>query len=296
MVTQGSVLSRGTTTTWSMATSALIEGTTEPVELNCTSVELTRDNRDYRARIQLLLSDSPVGYGPVNDLEAEIQDAKDSIYHRALVGYDVSDGVEYARRLESELSVARQRIAAQKNARLREIHDEISQYFDSQFRIDPKAGDVDIFVSDINPDLIVEDDEDSEVVPPQFLHGSEEAGQFLSIMVNRGVQNLHLSTDYGDDAAIMTVVRELPLPVYGTKPESLQSLWDLLGSKLPSGATIAVTGYLGAHHGPGVVAVGLTGAFVVWCATPFVKTLREESHEVFVDWTRKKLRGGDDVR
>jgi hypothetical protein len=112
--------------------------------------------------------------------------------------------------------------------------------------------------------------------------------------VKRGVENLDLSAEYGDDEKIINVVTGLPLPVYGSKPETLEPLLHALTSKLSTtGATIAATGYAGLYHGPYMLAATLTGAFVVWFTTPFVKTFRTESHELFEEWTKQKLRGGD---
>jgi hypothetical protein len=104
-VTQGSVLSRGTTTTWSMATSVLIEETTHPIEINCTSVELSRDNQDSRRRIETLLRNSPIVHYTVDDLAAQIQDAKERIYAAALASDQdgVVETTAYARKMEVEL-------------------------------------------------------------------------------------------------------------------------------------------------------------------------------------------------
>jgi hypothetical protein len=129
------------------------------------------------------------------------------------------------------------------------------------------------------------------VIP--FLYGAE-AEQFLATMVKRSCEKLDLNTEY-DDAAMSNVIKEVPLPVYGSKPGSLESLWDLLVSKIPDGATIGVSGaFAHAYGNPYLLLVGLGGAYAIRFFTPHARTLQKETNEWFEDWTRAKLRRGRD--
>jgi hypothetical protein len=122
-------LSRGTTTIWSMSTSVLIDGTTQPVEIICDSVELTRDKRDNRLQIESLLRDSPINPREINDIEQEIGDVKNRIYEAALSSDDerVSTVASYARGLEERLEQEQDYVYARKLERLNAIRQAITR-------------------------------------------------------------------------------------------------------------------------------------------------------------------------
>jgi len=269
-----------------MSTSVLIDGTTKHVELICDSVELTQDNRDSRAQIESLLRDSPVDRSEIDSLKEEIREAKDRIY-AAVLSPDssaVSAEASYASDLERRLQDEEDYISERKRQRLQDIIDVITSYFADQYGITQGE----YFVSDLNPDLLVETDD--RYIP--FLYGPE-AGQFLTTMVKRSCEKLDLNPEYGDETTMSSVMKQVPLPFYGSKPESLQALWDFLVSRIGDGATIGVSGvFAQVYENPYLLLVGLGGAYVIRFFTPHAKTLQKETNEWFEDWAKEKLKRG----
>jgi hypothetical protein len=132
----------------------------------------------------------------------------------------VSAEASYASNLEKRLEDEEDYISGRKQERLQAIIEVITSYFADQYGVTEGE----YFVSDLNPDLLEEMDDRNNI---PFLYGPE-AEQFLTTMVKRSCERLDLNPEYGDETAMTAVIKEVPLPVYGSKPESLQSLWDLL--------------------------------------------------------------------
>jgi hypothetical protein len=275
-----------------MNTSVLIESTSQPLELNCNSAELTGDSRDDRQAIDRLIKDFHVD--PHVEIEDEIRDAKDRIYATALSGdfQEMQAGADYARKLEADLAETRSEIASQRTRRLDEIYLSIKRYFADNFDIDGRNGSIDYFVSDLDPSLLEPADSHAEL---PFLHGAER-DRFIEILINQTAQRLNLDPEYGDQPVLAAIVRELPVPVYGSKPEDLQPLLDLLMSKVAGGGTaIGAVGYASAYYGPFMGLATATGIVIVWFTKPHFTTLRDETHHWFADWAKRKLGRRDDT-
>ncbi len=293
-MTQGSVLSHDnrTTTTWSMTTAVLLENTTIPIELRCNSVELTRDERDHRELIEQLSNEFEFDYAAVDELRNDIEDAKSRIYAAALDGDMrlVSSTSSYASGIEQQLASELDRLESVRAERLSAVYGELAELLVENYGLG-KSGSFEYFVPALNSVLTYSAEKTRDMLP--FLFGPELERQVVDIFVKQSVSKFGLSVADEDDLKMTEVVLELPLPIYGSKPEKLASVSNLIQG-LTSVGTAGVIGYSDHFQSPVLVLGTLAGAFVIWFATPHVKTIRDETNRWVEDWAKDRLRYKDD--
>ena len=286
-MTQGAVLSHNpqTATAWSMTTAVLLEDTSSPVELRCNSVELTHSIRDERELLDHVTKEFEFDDSELDGLRPDIADAKERIYQAALDGnWDlVRSTSEYATGIERQYEAERARIEERRSARLRTVHGLSVQFLAERYGV-TDADSLEYFVPSLNPALTYADESVRRDLP--FLFGADFDETAMGIFVKQSVSALDLQSESDDEAKMLGVVAQLPLPVYGSKPEKFVSLKDAM----KWGGSVGAVGYSQYIGGPIMMLTTMAATFIIWFATPHVTTLRDHTNKWVEDWSKERLK------
>ena len=257
-----------------MATSALLELPTGLVQLNCQAVELTDELSQQR---QLIYSIPADPFSEYRELLDDAQRSAQSVLNDLIVElgkmqrHNITDIRESAviEHYEKYLDVTYRIEEANKAVR------EITATVDSVKR----AAAEDFITTNTDIEAI---DKDAGLV--LFIDGIASSAVLSEFVERAQTWNkdspiLEASTD-----ELQRFLGRAPVPVFGSAPETLQTVSDVL--RAPSALSVIGVSY---HLGGPVMAIFLSGsAFIIWFGTPHVTAVRDASSE----WVRDRLAGG----